>query len=108
MFDQDGALWFKSSAFGDDKDRVIIKSDGSQTYLAPDIAYHQDKFNRGFSWLINLWGPDHHGYINRIKASRQAFGHSPDSLSVIIVQLATIFRNGGLLILVILSLGFQI
>ena len=94
LFEQDGALWFKSSAFGDDKDRVIIKSDGSQTYLAPDIAYHQDKFNRGFSWLINLWGPDHHGYINRIKASIQAFGHSPDSLSVIIVQLATIFRNG--------------
>ncbi|MDD5505182.1 MAG: arginine--tRNA ligase [Candidatus Omnitrophica bacterium] len=94
LFEQDGALWFKSTAFGDDKDRVIIKSDGSQTYLAPDIAYHQDKFNRGFSWLINLWGPDHHGYINRIKASIQAFGHSPDSLSVIIVQLATIFRNG--------------
>ena len=94
LFEQDGALWFKSTAFGDDKDRVIIKSDASQTYLAPDIAYHQDKFNRGFSWLINLWGPDHHGYINRIKASIQAFGHSPDSLSVIIVQLATIFRNG--------------
>jgi arginyl-tRNA synthetase len=94
LFEQDGALWFKSTAFGDDKDRVIIKSDGSQTYLAPDIAYHQDKFNRGFSWLINLWGPDHHGYINRIKAAIQAFGHSPDDLSVIIVQLATIFRNG--------------
>ena len=94
LFEQDGALWFKSTVFGDDKDRVIIKSDGSQTYLAPDIAYHQDKFNRGFDWLINLWGPDHHGYINRIKASIQAFGHSPDSLSVIIVQLATIFRNG--------------
>jgi len=94
LFEQDGALWFKSTAFGDDKDRVIIKSDGSQTYLAPDIAYHQDKFNRGFSWLINLWGPDHHGYINRIKASIQAFGHSSDDLSVIIVQLATIFRNG--------------
>jgi arginyl-tRNA synthetase len=94
LFQQDGALWFKSTAFGDDKDRVIIKSDGSQTYLAPDIAYHQDKFNRGFNWLINLWGPDHHGYINRIKASIQAFGHSPEDLSVVIVQLATIFRNG--------------
>ncbi len=94
LFERDGALWFRSTAFGDDKDRVIIKSDGSQTYLAPDIAYHQDKFDRGFSWLINLWGPDHHGYINRIKASIQAFGHSPDDLSVIIVQLATIFRNG--------------
>jgi arginyl-tRNA synthetase len=94
LFEQDGALWFKSTAFGDDKDRVIVKSDGSQTYLAPDIAYHQDKFNRGFSWLINLWGPDHHGYINRIRASIEAFGHKPDDLSVIIVQLATIFRNG--------------
>ncbi|TAM39146.1 arginine--tRNA ligase [bacterium] len=94
LYEQDGATWFKSTAFGDDKDRVVIKSDGSQTYLAPDIAYHQDKYKRGFSWLINLWGPDHHGYINRIKASIEAFGHSPESLSVIIVQLATIFRNG--------------
>ncbi len=94
LYEQDGALWFKSTAFGDDKDRVIVKSDGSQTYLAPDIAYHQDKFNQGFSWLINLWGPDHHGYINRIRASIEAFGHKSDELSVIIVQLATIFRNG--------------
>jgi arginyl-tRNA synthetase len=94
LYEQDGALWFKSTSFGDDKDRVIIKSDGSQTYLAPDIAYHEDKFNRGFSWLINLWGPDHHGYINRIRASIEAFGHSPNDLDVIIVQLATIFRNG--------------
>jgi len=94
LYEQDGATWFKSTAFGDDKDRVVIKSDGSQTYLAPDIAYHQDKYKRGFSWLINLWGPDHHGYINRIKASIEAFGHLPESLSVIIVQLATIFRNG--------------
>ncbi|MDD5477180.1 MAG: arginine--tRNA ligase [Candidatus Omnitrophica bacterium] len=94
LYEQDGALWFKSTAFGDDKDRVIIKSDGSQTYLAPDIAYHEDKFKRGFNWLINLWGPDHHGYINRIKASIEAFGHNKDDLSVVIVQLATIFRNG--------------
>ncbi len=94
LYEQDGAVWFKSTVFGDDKDRVIIKTNGSQTYLAPDIAYHEDKFTRGFSWLIDLWGPDHHGYINRIKAAIQAFGHSQDSLSVIIVQLATIFRNG--------------
>ncbi|MCX5698828.1 MAG: arginine--tRNA ligase [Candidatus Omnitrophica bacterium] len=94
LYEQDGALWFKSTEFGDDKDRVIIKSDGSQTYLAPDIAYHEDKFNRGFSWLINLWGPDHHGYINRIKASIEALGHNKLDLSVVIVQLATIFRNG--------------
>jgi len=96
LYEQDGALWFKSTAFGDDKDRVVIKSDASQTYLAPDIAYHQDKFNRGFDWLINLWGPDHHGYVNRIKAAIEALGHPADSLSVIIVQLATIFRNGAL------------
>ncbi|MDP2927336.1 MAG: arginine--tRNA ligase [Candidatus Omnitrophota bacterium] len=94
LYEQDGALWFKSTAFGDDKDRVIVKSNGSQTYLATDIAYHEDKFNRGFSWLINLWGPDHHGYINRVKAAIEAFGHSPKDLNVIIVQLATIFRNG--------------
>lgn len=94
LYEDDGALWFKSTAFGDDKDRVIIKSDGSQTYLAPDIAYHEDKFKRGYDWLINLWGPDHHGYINRIKASIEAFGHKKDDLSVVIVQLATIFRNG--------------
>jgi arginyl-tRNA synthetase len=94
LYEKDGALWFNSSAFGDDKDRVIIKSDGSQTYLAPDIAYHEDKFNRGFNRLINLWGPDHHGYVSRIKAAIEAFGHKPADLEVIIVQLATIFRNG--------------
>lgn len=94
IYEQDGALWFKSTEFGDDKDRVVIKSDGSYTYLAPDIAYHEEKYKRGFNQLINLWGPDHHGYINRLKASVQAFGHPADSLSIVIVQLATIFRNG--------------
>jgi arginyl-tRNA synthetase len=94
LYDEEGALWFKSTAFGDDKDRVVIKSDGSYTYLAPDIAYHDDKYKRGFEWLINLWGPDHHGYINRLKASVSAFGRDADSLSVLIVQLATIFRSG--------------
>ncbi|MDD4898966.1 MAG: arginine--tRNA ligase [Candidatus Omnitrophica bacterium] len=94
LYEQDGATWFKSTEFGDDKDRVVVKSDGSQTYLAPDIAYHQEKFKRGFSWLINLWGPDHHGYINRLKASVEAFGHKSESISIIIVQLATIFRAG--------------
>jgi len=94
IYEQDGAVWFKSTEFGDDKDRVVVKSDGSYTYLAPDIAYHEEKYKRGFQWLINLWGPDHHGYINRLKASVEAFGHPADSLSVIIVQLATIFRDG--------------
>lgn len=94
IYEQDGAVWLKSTEFRDDKDRVVRKSDGSYTYLAPDIAYHQEKFRRGFKKLINLWGPDHHGYIGRVKASIQAFGHDPEALSVIIVQLATIFRDG--------------
>ena len=94
LYEQEGALWFKSSAFGDDKDRVVIKSDGTYTYLAPDIAYHDDKYKRGFKWLINLWGPDHHGYISRLKASVAALGRDPETLSIVIVQLATIFRDG--------------
>ncbi len=94
IYEKDRALWFKSTAFGDDKDRVVVKSDGSYTYLAPDIAYHKDKYQRGFNWLVNLWGPDHHGYVARLKAAVQAAGKPPDSLSIIIVQLATIFRGG--------------
>ncbi|TRZ96430.1 arginine--tRNA ligase [bacterium] len=94
LYEEGGASWFKSRQFGDDKDRVVIKSDGSYTYLTPDIAYHLDKYKRGFSWLINLWGPDHHGYINRLKAAVTALGKDPKSLSIIVVQLATIFREG--------------
>jgi arginyl-tRNA synthetase len=94
LYEQDGALWLKSTQFGDDKDRVVIKSDGSYTYLAPDIAYHQDKYRRGFHRIINLWGPDHHGYIKRLKASVEALGKNADSLFILIVQLATISRDG--------------
>ncbi|MBF0523043.1 MAG: arginine--tRNA ligase [Candidatus Omnitrophica bacterium] len=97
VYDQDNAEWFKSTNFGDDKDRVVKKSDGSYTYLAPDIVYHQNKFDRGYDWLINIWGPDHHGYIPRIKAAVQALGKSKDSLDVLIIQLATIYRNGEVL-----------
>lgn len=97
LFEKEGALWFKSTVFGDDKDRVVIKSDGSYTYLAPDIAYHREKYRRKFCWLINLWGPDHHGYVNRLKAGVQALGYPRDSLTIIIVQLASIFREGRLL-----------
>lgn len=93
IYEQEGAVWFRSTQFGDDKDRVVIKSDGSATYLAPDIAYHQDKFGRGFDWLINLWGPDHHGYIMRLKAAVSALGKQRDALSIIIVQLATLFKE---------------
>lgn len=94
IYESEGAVWFKSTEFGDDKDRVVRKSDGSYTYLAPDIAYHKHKFERGFRKLINLWGPDHHGYIPRMKAAVAAMGESPDALSVVIVQLATLYRAG--------------
>jgi arginyl-tRNA synthetase len=94
LYEQDGAWWFKSMRLGDDKDRVVIKSDSSYTYLAPDIAYHWEKYKRGFYWLINLWGPDHHGYINRLKAAVQALGYGAETLSIVIVQLASIFKDG--------------
>jgi arginyl-tRNA synthetase len=99
IYEKDGAVWFKSTDFGDDKDRVLIKSDGSFTYLAPDIAYHQDKFKRGFSRVINIWGPDHHGYIPRLTAAVVASGIERNRLSVVIVQLARIFRNGAPLVM---------
>lgn len=95
IYETEGAVWFKSTAFGDDKDRVVRKSDGSYTYLAPDIAYHEDKFRRGFEKLVNIWGPDHHGYVARLKAAIQALGEDKEALEVIIVQLATLFRQGA-------------
>lgn len=94
IYEQEGALWFKSTAFGDDKDRVVKKSDGAYTYVTPDIAYHKDKFERGFGKIIDIWGPDHHGYINRIKAAVRALGYEENSLSVIIIQLATLYKEG--------------
>ncbi len=93
-YEQDGALWFRSSAFGDDKDRVLRKSDGSYTYLVPDIAYHITKFERGFDLLVNLWGADHHGYIPRMKASMKALGKNPDQLEVDIIQMVRLVENG--------------
>ena len=97
IYENEGAVWFKSSALGDDKDRVVIKSDGSKTYLAPDIAYHMEKYRRGFRRVIDIWGPDHHGYVPRMKAAVKALGFGEDSLSVIIVQLATLYKNGQVL-----------
>jgi len=95
IFEEDGATWFRSTTFGDDKDRVVIKSDGSNTYLAPDIAYHLEKYRRGFEHIIDIWGPDHHGYIPRMKAAIQALGFPKDSIDVLIVQLATLYRGGA-------------
>ncbi|MFN7148169.1 MAG: arginine--tRNA ligase [Microthrixaceae bacterium] len=92
--DADGAVWLRSSEFGDDKDRVLVKSDGEYTYLLPDIAYHRDKFARGFEQLINVWGADHHGYVPRMKAAVQALGHDPDDLEVVITQLVRLEQGG--------------
>lgn len=93
-YKKDGALWFKSTSLGDDKDRVVIKSNGAFTYLAPDIAYHLNKYKRKFKKIIDIWGPDHHGYISRLKASCEALGYDRKSISILIVQLATLFRDG--------------
>lgn len=93
VFEQDGAIWLRSTEFGDDKDRVLIKSDGEFTYLTPDIAYHRDKFSRA-DFLINVWGADHHGYVARMKAAMQALGHDNDELQVEITQLVKLVRGG--------------
>jgi len=93
-YEQDGALWFKSTAFGDDKDRVLVKGDGEYTYFVPDIAYHLNKYRRGFDRVIDLLGPDHHGYLGRLRAAVQALGYPGDSLEIMIVQLVRLVRQG--------------
>ncbi len=94
IYEEEGATWFAASELGDDKDRVVIKSDGSPTYMGADIAYHQDKVDRGFDKLINVWGADHHGYIDRMKASIEALGYDRDMLEIIIVQMVNLIRGG--------------
>ncbi len=96
VYEQDGALWLKSTAYGDDKDRVVIRDNGVPTYLAADIAYHRDKFVRGFDKVINIWGADHHGYICRVKAAVKALGYNPDDLEVMLLQMVSLYRNGEL------------
>lgn len=93
-YEQDGALWFASTKYGDDKDRVLRRSDGRYTYLASDVAYHKNKLERGFHKLINLWGADHHGYVARMKAAIQALGSDPAALTIILYQLVSLSRNG--------------
>lgn len=93
-YEKDSALWLKTAEYGDDKDRVLVKSDGTYTYFMPDIAYHKDKFDRGFDRLIDVLGADHHGYVPRIKASMQALGYDPDHLTVQIIQLVNLFKDG--------------
>jgi arginyl-tRNA synthetase len=94
LYDDEGALWFRSTGMGDDKDRVLVKSDGSLTYFASDIAYHRDKFERGFDSVIDIWGADHHGYVARMKAAVQALGRDYDDLQVLLLQLVNLSRKG--------------
>ena len=94
IYEQEGAIWFKASDFFDEKDRVVIKSEGIPTYLAADIAYHYDKLERGFDSLINIWGADHHGYIPRMKSVIKALGYEADRLQVLIVQIVSLLKQG--------------
>jgi arginyl-tRNA synthetase len=94
LYAQDGAQWFRSTEFGDDKDRTVIKSDGDLTYFASDIAYHRNKFERKFRRLINVWGADHHGYVARLKAAMRGLGYDADALRVVLVQMVQLTRGG--------------
>jgi len=94
LYEKDGALWFKSTDFGDEKDRVVVRDNGQHTYFASDIAYHMDKMERGFDRVIDIWGADHHGYIPRVKAALKALGDDADKLDVLLVQFAVLYRHG--------------
>ncbi len=94
IYTQDGAQWFRSSAFGDEKDRVVVRDNGQMTYFASDIAYHMHKMERGYERVIDVWGADHHGYVPRVKAALQAMGDDPSKLDVLLVQFAILYRGG--------------
>lgn len=94
IYEHDGALWFKTTDFGDDKDRVIVRGSGATTYFASDIAYHYEKFERGFDWVVDVWGADHHGYVPRLKGVVQGLGRNPDDLKIVLVQLVALLRDG--------------
>jgi len=94
VYRAEGAVWLKTTAFGDDKDRVLVRSDGEPTYFLPDIAYHRNKFSRGLDKVIDLLGPDHHGYVARMQAAMAALGHPPEALEIVIVQMVRLLRGG--------------
>ena len=96
IYEKDGALWLASSKYGDDKDRVVVRENGEPTYLAADIAYHKNKYERGFGEMINLWGADHHGYVARVKAAMKMLGYDADKLKIIFLQMVSLFRSGEL------------
>ena len=93
-YEKEGAIWYRSTQFGDEKDRVLIRSNGEPTYFASDVAYHKDKFDRGFDLVIDVWGADHHGYVPRMKAAVQALGRSPDDLQVLLIQFVSLIKKG--------------
>jgi len=95
IYEKKGALWFKSTAFGDEKDRVVVRDNGQSTYFASDIAYHMDKFARGYQRVINIWGADHHGYVARVKAAIKALGEDENKLDILLVQFAILYRGGN-------------
>ena len=95
LYLKDGALWFKTTNYGDEKDRVVVRENGNHTYFASDIAYHLDKLERGYDKIINVWGADHHGYIPRVKASIDALGHNSNKLEILLVQFANLYRGGS-------------
>lgn len=94
VYEHEGAVWLRTTPFGDDKDRVLIKNDGSYTYLLPDIAYHLNKYSRGYDRMINIWGADHHGYVPRVKAAMEALGEDPGKLTVLIAQMVSLYQGG--------------
>jgi len=94
IYESEGALWFKSTQFGDEKDEVVIRANGLPTYFAADIAYHKNKFERGFDWVINVWGADHHGHVARMKGAMQAIGYNPEQLDILLMQLVRLLRGG--------------
>ncbi len=93
-YDKDGALWFRTTAFGDDKDRVLVRSNGVTTYFASDVAYHKEKFDRGFDLVIDVWGADHHGYVPRMKAAVEALGKDREALQILLIQFVNLLRGG--------------
>jgi arginyl-tRNA synthetase len=94
IYEEEGAVWFRSTAFGDEKDRVVVRANGASTYFAADLAYHLDKFGRGFESIIDIWGADHHGYVDRMRAGVQAIGRSENDLRIVLVQLVNLLRGG--------------
>jgi arginyl-tRNA synthetase len=96
IYEEENALWFKSTLFGDEKDEVIMRANGIPTYFAADIAYHKNKFDRGFDWVINIWGADHHGHVARMKGAMEALGYDPDKLDILLMQLVRLYRGGNI------------